>query len=85
MKGQIELVSDFKILAQGEKARCILEGPARLQRLRSGGAGAPGLFMPQVSASGAVLLGKLGIRPFEYKIEAREGRRSHDSFKPRPW
>ena len=40
----------------------------------------------QVSASGAVLLGKLGIRPFEYKIEVREvGRRSHDSFKPRPW
>ncbi|OLP96908.1 60S acidic ribosomal protein P0 [Symbiodinium microadriaticum] len=44
VKGQIELVSDFKILAQGEK----------------------------VSASGAVLLGKLGIRPFEYKIEVLE-------------
>ena len=27
---------------------------------------------PQVSASGAVLLGKLGIRPFEYKIEVPE-------------
>mmetsp|Transcript_42417 Transcript_42417/g.79103 ORF Transcript_42417/g.79103 Transcript_42417/m.79103 type:complete len:323 (+) Transcript_42417:99-1067(+) len=41
VKGQIELVSDFKILGTGEK----------------------------VSASGAVLLGKLGIKPFEYKIE----------------
>merc|ERR1719295_2025029 len=41
VKGQIELVSDFKILTLGEK----------------------------VSASGAVLLGKLGIKPFEYKIE----------------
>merc|ERR1719198_1505429 len=41
VKGQIELVSEFKILTLGEK----------------------------VSASGAVLLGKLGIRPFEYKIE----------------
>ena len=43
MKGQIELVSDFKILAVGER----------------------------VTASGAVLLTKLGIRPFEYKMEAR--------------
>jgi len=41
VKGQIELVSEFKILTLGEK----------------------------VSASGAVLLGKLGIKPFEYKIE----------------
>jgi len=44
VKGQIELVSDFKILSQGEK----------------------------VSASGAVLLGKLGIRPFEYKMEVQQ-------------
>ena len=43
VKGQIELVSDFKILAVGER----------------------------VTASGAVLLTKLGIRPFEYKMEAR--------------
>jgi len=44
VKGQIELVSDFKILSTGEK----------------------------VSASGAVLLGKLGIKPFEYKIEVNQ-------------
>jgi len=44
VKGQIELVSDFKILTLGEK----------------------------VSASGAVLLGKLGIKPFEYKIEVQQ-------------
>merc|ERR1719450_1329856 len=44
VKGQIELVSDFKILALGEK----------------------------VSASGAVLLTKLGIKPFEYKIEVQQ-------------
>jgi len=44
VKGQIELISDFKILAQGEK----------------------------VSASGAVLLGKLGVRPFEYKMEVQQ-------------
>eukprot|EP00438_Fugacium_kawagutii_P029583 Skav213415 [mRNA] locus=scaffold38:11696:15840:- [translate_table: standard] len=42
VKGQIELVSDFKILTTGER----------------------------VTASGAVLLSKLGIRPFEYKMEA---------------
>jgi len=44
VKGQIELVSDFKILSLGEK----------------------------VSASGAVLLTKLGIKPFEYKIEVQQ-------------
>eukprot|EP00440_Ansanella_granifera_P050811 gb/GFBE01055069.1/.p1 GENE.gb/GFBE01055069.1/~~gb/GFBE01055069.1/.p1 ORF type:complete len:322 (+),score=139.97 gb/GFBE01055069.1/:1-966(+) len=44
VKGQIELISDFKILTQGEK----------------------------VSASGAVLLGKLGVKPFEYKIEVQQ-------------
>jgi len=44
VKGQIELISDFKILGQGEK----------------------------VSASGAALLGKLGIRPFEYKMEVQQ-------------
>jgi len=44
VKGQIELISDFKILSQGEK----------------------------VSASGAALLGKLGIRPFEYKMEVQQ-------------
>mmetsp|Transcript_59745 Transcript_59745/g.123623 ORF Transcript_59745/g.123623 Transcript_59745/m.123623 type:complete len:319 (+) Transcript_59745:89-1045(+) len=44
VKGQIELVSDFKILSTGEK----------------------------VSASGAVLLTKLGIKPFEYKIEVQQ-------------
>jgi len=44
VKGQIELISDFKILSQGEK----------------------------VSASGAVLLGKLGVRPFEYKMEVQQ-------------
>merc|ERR1712224_796917 len=41
VKGQIELISDFQILTQGEK----------------------------VSASAAVLLTKLGIRPFNYKME----------------
>merc|ERR1712013_809906 len=40
-KGQIELISTFRILAKGDK----------------------------VSASAAVLLGKLGIRPFNYKME----------------
>lgn len=44
VKGQIELVSDFKILTLAEK----------------------------VSASGAVLLTKLGIKPFEYKIEVQQ-------------
>jgi len=44
VKGQIELISDFKILGQGEK----------------------------VSASGAALLGKLGVRPFEYKMEVQQ-------------
>jgi len=44
VKGQIELISDFKILSQGEK----------------------------VSASGAALLGKLGVRPFEYKMEVQQ-------------
>ncbi|CAJ1397629.1 unnamed protein product [Effrenium voratum] len=43
VKGQIELVSDFRILTNGER----------------------------VSASGAVLLGKLGIKPFEYKMEVK--------------
>eukprot|EP00435_Cladocopium_sp_Y103_P033285 s3058_g8.t1 len=43
VKGQIELVSDFKILTTGER----------------------------VTASGAVLLSKLGIRPFEYKMEVQ--------------
>mmetsp|Transcript_147597 Transcript_147597/g.209600 ORF Transcript_147597/g.209600 Transcript_147597/m.209600 type:complete len:320 (-) Transcript_147597:59-1018(-) len=43
VKGQIELVSDFKILTVNER----------------------------VSASGAVLLSKLGIRPFEYKMEVK--------------
>ncbi|CAJ1413087.1 unnamed protein product, partial [Effrenium voratum] len=43
VKGQIELVSDFKILTNGER----------------------------VTASGAVLLGKLGIKPFEYKMEVK--------------
>jgi len=41
VKGQIELVSDFKVLTNGEK----------------------------VSAGAAVLLGKLGICPFTYKME----------------
>jgi large subunit ribosomal protein LP0 len=41
VKGQIELISAFRILTQGEK----------------------------VSASAAVLLAKLGIKPFEYKME----------------
>merc|ERR1719267_102201 len=41
VKGQIELISDFQILTEGEK----------------------------VSASAAVLLAKLGIRPFQYKME----------------
>merc|ERR1711988_1618145 len=41
VKGQIELISAFRILAKGEK----------------------------VSASAAVLLTKLGIKPFEYKME----------------
>merc|ERR1712241_676837 len=41
VKGQIELISQFRILAKGDK----------------------------VSASAAVLLGKLGIRPFNYKME----------------
>merc|ERR1719442_157379 len=41
VKGQIELISSFRILAKGDK----------------------------VSASAAVLLGKLGIRPFNYKME----------------
>jgi len=41
VKGQIELISAFRILAKGDK----------------------------VSASAAVLLGKLGIRPFTYKME----------------
>merc|ERR1712013_477183 len=40
-KGQIELISTFRILAKGDK----------------------------VSASAAVLLGKLGIWPFNYKME----------------
>eukprot|EP00416_Gambierdiscus_australes_P038084 CAMPEP_0171096608 /NCGR_PEP_ID=MMETSP0766_2-20121228/45319_1 /TAXON_ID=439317 /ORGANISM="Gambierdiscus australes, Strain CAWD 149" /LENGTH=263 /DNA_ID=CAMNT_0011555623 /DNA_START=22 /DNA_END=813 /DNA_ORIENTATION=- len=43
VKGQIELVTDFKILSIGDK----------------------------VSASGAVLLQKLNIRPFEYGMEVR--------------
>merc|ERR1719321_2645308 len=41
VKGQIELISAFRILAKGDK----------------------------VSASAAVLLTKLGIRPFNYKME----------------
>jgi large subunit ribosomal protein LP0 len=41
VKGQIELISTFKILAKGEK----------------------------VSASAAVLLAKLGFKPFDYKME----------------
>jgi len=41
VKGQIELISAFRILAEGDK----------------------------VSASAAALLGKLGIRPFNYKME----------------
>merc|ERR1712217_625264 len=41
VKGQIELISTFRILAKGDK----------------------------VSASAAVLLGKLGIRQFNYKME----------------
>merc|ERR1719313_2729133 len=41
VKGQIELISNFQILKEGEK----------------------------VSASAAVLLGKLGIKPFNYKME----------------
>merc|ERR1719442_87063 len=41
VKGQIELISTFRILAKGDK----------------------------VSASAAVLLSKLGIRPFNYKME----------------
>merc|ERR1719199_656749 len=41
VKGQIELISQFRILKVGEK----------------------------VSASASVLLGKLGIRPFNYKME----------------
>merc|ERR1719191_1771009 len=41
VKGQIELVSDFKLLTSGDK----------------------------VSASAAILLGKLGIKPFEYGME----------------
>merc|ERR1719436_2405105 len=41
VKGQIELISAFKVLAKGEK----------------------------VSAGAAVLLGKLGIKPFLYKME----------------
>merc|ERR1712072_841153 len=41
VKGQIELISAFRILSKGEK----------------------------VSASAAVLLTKLGIKPFEYKME----------------
>merc|ERR1711972_310033 len=41
VKGQIELISAFRILSKGDK----------------------------VSASAAVLLGKLGIRPFNYKME----------------
>merc|ERR1712190_563520 len=41
VKGQIELISTFRILSKGDK----------------------------VSASAAVLLSKLGIRPFNYKME----------------
>jgi len=41
VKGQIELISNFQILKEGEK----------------------------VSASAAALLGKLGIKPFNYKME----------------
>merc|ERR1712039_420047 len=41
VKGQIELISTFRILSKGDK----------------------------VSASAAVLLTKLGIRPFNYKME----------------
>merc|ERR1719390_576846 len=41
VKGQIELISNFQILKEGEK----------------------------VSASAAVLLAKLGIKPFNYKME----------------
>merc|ERR1719309_565077 len=44
VKGQIELVSEFKILSVGDK----------------------------VSPSAAVLLTKLGIKPFEYGMEVRE-------------
>merc|ERR1740139_1030842 len=44
VKGQIELVSEFPILKNGEK----------------------------VSPSAAVLLGKLGIKPFEYGIEVQQ-------------
>merc|ERR1719401_1470604 len=43
VKGQIELISTFRILAKGDK----------------------------VSASAAVLLGKLGIRPFNYGMEVQ--------------
>merc|ERR1719453_684906 len=41
VKGQIELISNFQVLKEGEK----------------------------VSAGAAVLLGKLGIKPFNYKME----------------
>merc|ERR1719191_546587 len=44
VKGQIELVSDFPILKQGEK----------------------------VSPSAAVLLTKLGVKPFEYGMEVEQ-------------
>jgi len=44
VKGQIELISDFKVLTSGEK----------------------------VSAGAAVLLGKLGISPFQYKMEVEQ-------------
>merc|ERR1712078_584386 len=43
VKGQIELISNFQILKEGEK----------------------------VSASAAALLGKLGIKPFNYKMEVQ--------------
>merc|ERR1719263_2697229 len=57
VKGQIELVSDFKILTLGEK----------------------------VSASGAVLLGKLGIKPFEYKIEVEMVYQDASVFSAQSW
>eukprot|EP00913_Durusdinium_trenchii_P019078 g17930.t1 len=57
VKGQIELVSDFKILAE-----------PRLKYRRHVGCVLPNR---RVTASGAVLLNKLGIRPFEYKMEVK--------------
>ncbi|CAK9092233.1 unnamed protein product [Durusdinium trenchii] len=60
VKGQIELVSDFKILAE-----------PRLKYRRHVGCVLPNRVGERVTASGAVLLNKLGIRPFEYKMEVK--------------